>query len=263
MEDGLYTNLTNGQYHGIRGYISASALKAFEKSPLHYQAYLKRDWTQTQDQLLGTMFHELVLEPEIFSEKYVVIDGDRRSKEVKAAVEQAESTGKIAIKSEMLETVKIMAENTSSKIKRMNLFTPSGISECSIFVTDPLTGCPIKVRPDRVEPDLGVIYDLKSYSSAVEYEFRGQIYRMRYDRQAALYLRACSIHFGRTFTDFVNIVCETDAPWEVGIIRIDDATIDRATERMIPLLEKFKQCLDTDSWPGLEDNIVSTNIDII
>lgn len=263
IDQGLITGMPNEMYHSIRGFVSSSGLRYFEESPLHYQAYLRSEKKQTDDQLLGTLFHMLVLEPELFDQMYICVPGDRRNKEVKDAVAAAEATGRTVVKTEMYDTVKKMAEKTLAKIKRMGLFTPSGLSEASVFVVDPATDCPIKARFDRIEPELGVVYDFKSYSSASEYSFRPQLFRMRYDRQAALYLRAASIHFGKPFTDFVNIVCETSDPWEPNCLRVDDPTIDRATERLYGLLERFKQCLDTDTWPGFEDRIQSINVNIL
>jgi hypothetical protein len=260
---GLHKSMTSNDYHSIRGYMSSSGYKQMIVSPAHYQAYLRKEDKQTEAQVLGEAYHACVLQPDLFKYKYVIINGDRRTKEVKAKVELAEQEGKTSIKQEVFESILRMSSNTLNKLERLQLLQPTGVKECSIFVIDNLTGCPIKIRPDYIDPERGIILDLKSYSSAYEPDFRHQFWRQRYDIQAALYKRVASQYFERPFEIFCNVVCETEDPYEVNVIQVGEATLDRALENMDDTLFNFKRCLELNEWPGLPDEIIYSNIDIL
>lgn len=72
MKPGIYHNISNEDYHGGEG-ISKSGLDLIAKSPAHYKAVIDGITVRepTKAQALGTAFHELLLEPELFWFKYV------------------------------------------------------------------------------------------------------------------------------------------------------------------------------------------------
>lgn len=77
MKPGIYSNISNADYHGGEG-VSNSMLSVLrEKSPMHLKAM--RDAANdnaakeaTAAQRIGTAFHMLVLEPHLFDEQYVL-----------------------------------------------------------------------------------------------------------------------------------------------------------------------------------------------
>lgn len=71
MTPGIYSNITNEQYHGGPG-ISKSGLDLIAKSPLHYLAAktVANDNAPTPAQAIGTAFHALLLEPHEFVKDY-------------------------------------------------------------------------------------------------------------------------------------------------------------------------------------------------
>lgn len=72
MNPGIYENISNDEYHGCEG-ISKSGLDLVAKSPAHYKAVIDGITVRepTKAQALGTAFHELLLEPELFWSKHV------------------------------------------------------------------------------------------------------------------------------------------------------------------------------------------------
>lgn len=88
MQPGIYDNLPNAEYHGGPG-ISKSGLDLIHRSPLHYQyAYsAANDNEPTPEQAIGTAFHALILEPELFAKTYCL--GLRRQ-DVPDAIEDRE-----------------------------------------------------------------------------------------------------------------------------------------------------------------------------
>ena len=72
MNPGIYENISNEDYHGGEG-ISKSGLDLIAKSPAHYKAVIDGITVRepTKAQSLGTAFHELLLEPDLFWSKHV------------------------------------------------------------------------------------------------------------------------------------------------------------------------------------------------
>lgn len=52
--------------------LSFSSLKQFIKSPQHYIQHLKRDKKPTESMLLGSLIHNMLLEPDGFDAKYII-----------------------------------------------------------------------------------------------------------------------------------------------------------------------------------------------
>lgn len=71
MKPGVYSDLSNAEYHGGPG-SSKSFLDLVARSPLHakYAREHANDNQPTTAQAIGTAFHTLVLEPEVFVKEY-------------------------------------------------------------------------------------------------------------------------------------------------------------------------------------------------
>src|SRR5438094_594980 len=76
MNPGIYDNISNADYHGGPG-ISNSGLALVRRSPLHYRASKlaandNQPKESTPAQAIGTAFHALMLEPELFVRDYTL-----------------------------------------------------------------------------------------------------------------------------------------------------------------------------------------------
>jgi len=71
VNPGIYDDIPNADYHGGAG-ISNSGLAIIRRSPLHYRArqLAANDNEPTAAQAIGTAFHALLLEPELFYKEY-------------------------------------------------------------------------------------------------------------------------------------------------------------------------------------------------
>lgn len=71
MNPGIYDDIPNADYHGGAG-ISNSGLAIIRRSPLHFRArqLAANDNEPTAAQAIGTAFHALLLEPELFYKEY-------------------------------------------------------------------------------------------------------------------------------------------------------------------------------------------------
>ncbi len=254
-QDGVYAGVSSKDYHSIRGFLSSSGLKHFRRSPAHFQAALKEPNETTDDRRIGSGVDIQVFTPKDYA-SLTAICGDRRG----AKEKEIEATGVITLKQEQHERIQLVAEAVNGKMHRMGI---TGIPQLSVFITDPTTGCRFKARPDLLDLDRGIIYDLKTTSSADEPTFRKtQLFRNHYDKQGAAYLLACSLAFGKKFHTFKIIAAEIDSPFGVTLIRIGEATIERALELIIPSFHQFAECVKTNEWPNFADEELVTESDI-
>jgi hypothetical protein len=72
MKPGIYGHLSNAEYHGGEGVSNSMLCVLREKSPMHLKALrdAANDNEPTEAQFIGTAFHCLVLEPEVFVREY-------------------------------------------------------------------------------------------------------------------------------------------------------------------------------------------------
>lgn len=89
MQPGVYDNLSNADYHGGPG-ISKSGLDLIARSPMHFKA--KRDSANdnvpTPAQAIGTAFHAITLEPQVFTSEYTLA---LRRSDVPDAIDERET----------------------------------------------------------------------------------------------------------------------------------------------------------------------------
>lgn len=71
MKPGVYSDISNAEYHGGPG-VSNSGLALIRRSPLHFRArqLAANDNAPTAAQAIGTAFHALLLEPDVFYREY-------------------------------------------------------------------------------------------------------------------------------------------------------------------------------------------------
>lgn len=98
-----------------------------------------------------------------------------------------------------------------------------------------------------------VLADLKTTDSADPDKWGRTVFSGGYHVQAAFYLDLYNAATGEGRNQFLHLVQERDAPYEVGrrvlaeeFIQIGRATYERA-------IEKYAECLTSTKWPGYDD----------
>jgi exodeoxyribonuclease VIII len=241
MRPGVYSNITNADYHGGPG-VSNSMLSVLrEKSPMHLKALRSaaNDNEPTTAQAIGTAFHCLVLEPDVFEEQYVmplVLPDDAlvKSDDLKAALKDAGE--KVSgTKPELIERLKAMRPDAkiADELKQRYAVANAGrtiisveqrdqlfamrdavmahpaaravltgakyVTEHSVYANDPETGELRRVRPDLWRFD-GIVGDLKTTDDASPEGFARSIAKWGYDVQHPYYL------------DTINLALEQSPP---------------------------------------------------
>ena len=212
IEPGIYYGISNENYHAGPG-VSKSQLDDIADTPALYlwRKNAPVDTTKTKTLDLGTAFHCRVLEPEEFSNRFIVApEFNRRTnagkEEEKAFLMECASTGKTVITAEEGRKIELMYQSVMALPLGQWLVESAGHAESSIYWEDPETGILCRCRPDKIIPEFHWIMDVKT--TADIQRFKTAYYDYRYHVQDAFYSDGYEAQFGVQPT-FVFLVAST------------------------------------------------------
>lgn len=247
---------TNAEYHGYKDAISKSRLANMSVCPSYYKWCEENPQEPSDDLIVGSAFHKIVLEPETFYDEFAVMPNvDRRT--TKGKMEYAEfieqSQGKSVINQDQFYMICAMRDSVMSNKYAKKLI--QGNIEQSFYFVDDLTKEPCKCRPDvwRKVADRVVIIDLKSCKSALPLDFCRDVVKYHYDLQCAMYRDGVSKVLGvpKENIDFVFIACEKKAPFLVNVMQADTYVIQNGEAKFREYIGTLKECKETSVYYGL------------
>lgn len=236
------------KYHSSE-FLGKSQLFQMQKSPKHFKWFLDNPQNQTPALAFGTAFHCYVLEPERFAEEYIIVYKiDKRTKEGKELISNAESLGKKLITEEDMMLIQNMAESIHSTKYADTLL--SGEHEISYYWEDEMTSIKVKCRPDsrrKLRNDKGIIVDIKTCESAATDDFMRDAIKYGYDLQSAQYKTGVELYEGYPH-DFVFIAVEKKPPYAVNILQADDLFVQRGKDLYRLYLGLIADCRQNNLW---------------
>ena len=263
MKSGIVIE-TNAEYHGYREAISKSRLANMSVCPAYFKWCEDNPQEPSEDMVLGSAFHKIVLEPETFYDEFAVIPNvDRRTTQGKMKYVEfiIEADGKTVITQEQYDTIVGMRDSIMSNPYARKLI--NGNIEQSMYFTDELTKVECKCRPDvwRKVADRVVITDLKSAKSVMPNEFMRDCVKYHYDLQTAMYRDGASKVLGvpKDNIDFVFIAVEKKPPYLLNIMQADTYVIQKGEADFREYIGTYAECLETQTWYGYngKDNIIN------
>lgn len=271
MKPGIYYGITNADYHGGPG-VSKSLLDLVRRSPLHARYALDHanDNEPTPAQALGTAFHTLLLEPDVFDAEYVLAPKfDRRTKQGKADAEAfaLEHVGKQPLQADAWEQLHAMRDAVMAHPAARALLTgAAGLAEQSVYWNDPATGQLCRCRPDFWRQD-GIIVDVKTADDASQDGFARAAYNWRYHVQHAFYVDGINTMRDQTSaTDvqpvraFVFLVVEKKPPYAVAVYSLEPDAVELGRAAYRADLDRMHDCITSNKWPGYGDVVQSLNL---
>lgn len=194
---------------------------------------------------LGSAFHMMVLQPELFTDNYVLFDdnelcnsiGGARPKatnKYKEAYEQFinDNIGKEILNPDEYNTVNRMAESIFSNTQARELLQHAKLSE-KIF-NNTIDGVNCKSKIDACNPD-NYFIDLKSFFDTPNHDkFSREFNNKDYDMQAAFY---------SDVTECKNawiIAVEKSHPYTIGIYEVSESTMERGRNKYKAALNEYK-----------------------
>lgn len=247
---------TNAEYHGYKEAISKSRLANMSVCPSYYKWCEENPQEPSDDLIVGSAFHKIVLEPETFYDEFAVMPNvDRRTTKGKMEYSQfmEESQGKSVINQDQFDMICAMRDSVMSNKYAKKLI--QGNIEQSFYFVDELTQEPCKCRPDvwRKVADRVVIIDLKSCKSALPIDFCRDVVKYHYDLQSAMYRDGVSKVLGvpKENIDFVFIACEKKEPYLVNVMQADTYVIQNGEAKFREYIGTYHECKETQNWFGL------------
>ncbi len=247
--DGI-VEITNEEYHASEGY-SKSALMTFKQSPVRfYNEYVlgNRETKQSDDMLLGTLVHALVLEPDTVEKQYHVYEHISRStKDGKAQakeLEEIEKSGLTLIKQDIFDEANAISECVLSNLIAKSIID-SGMKEKSIYWQDELTGLTFKSRPDLLGDK--VSGDLKTCRDITNNGFSRACVDHGYYLQAGMAKLSMQAH-GMDFERFVFICVSKSEPYEVVNYVLDEQAIEYGINQFKWWSMKLAEELEKNDW---------------
>ena len=265
MKSGIVIE-TNAEYHGYREAISKSRLANMSVCPAYFKWCEDNPQEPSEDMVLGSAFHKIVLEPETFDKEFMIMPHfDRRTKEGRLGYEnlmnKVQGECITLITKEQYDTICGMRDSIMSNPYAKKLI--NGNIEQSMYFTDDLTKVECKCRPDvwRKVADRVVITDLKSAKSVMPNDFMRDCVKYHYDLQTAMYRDGASKVLGvpKDNIDFVFIAVEKKPPYLLNIMQADTYVIQKGEADFREYIGTYAECLETNNWYSFngKDNIIN------
>lgn len=236
--------MTEAQYRAVDA-INISSLKHISRSPAHYRAALDNPREATQAQVIGSMLHATVAEPQ---RTHYVVRPDGMSFASKEGKAWRDAQTHPILTGDECDAVQAMYRalwfhpHAQSMIIRAT-------KECSFFDIHKPTGLLLKGRIDLFNVDYqkrGVIADIKTCDDASPGEFARSVRKWQYHRQAAYYMDLTKA------VSFFFIAVEKTAPHAVAVYELDDRAIEAGREANERDLATLARCLRNNDWPAYQ-----------
>lgn len=214
---------------------------------------------------LGRAAHALLLGK---GAEFVIIDADGfQTKEARRLRDEAYAERKTPLLKKDFAQAATMCEAAKGQLEELvNAGTlermPFGAAETERVLLWEDRGVWCRCRVDYLPHDGEILLEYKSTNASAHpdlFQFR-QMRQLGYDAQLAFYrrgLEACGI----ANSPQVGIIAqETEPPYLLSYMRLDDELIMRANERVERALKTWKKCLETNTWPGF--NVAGYDIEL-
>src|SRR5690606_20635646 len=234
----------------------------------------RRPVEQTDALRIGAAFHDLLLLPDEFSDRYHVTPaGFSRAQTVKqageiAAYEQAIAEGLTILSDAEIKQITAMV-SAIREHPNANAILSSGVAEMTLAWKDEETGVWLRCRPDWIAFGRPIGINVKSTADASHAGFQSDVTKYRYAQSAALEIDGLHIladHIKALFPKFVPpthylhpTVEKPGKDWRPGDylpvalweLPAEDIEYGRALNRRA--IRLFAECLSADQWPGYAD----------
>lgn len=226
--------IDNNTYHADRDFISSSQLKYAIADHGNYRWEMnkpneERKWDKDDAMNLGTAFHSMVLEPELYDEEisHIDIEGlNLRTKADKITLNKLleHHKGKVILPNTSKAKLKIMHEALLGHPFARKLMEADGEPEMSGYFTDDFYKIDLRFRPDKRINDFEghpAIMDLKTCHNMDDF-IKTAKWRLHYNLSAHMYLEGEKYINGNIDVPFFFVVQETQAPYRSAVFKCSD-----------------------------------------
>lgn len=241
--------------------LSYSSLKHFKKSPMHFMHYRNqpKDKETTAALKFGNLLDCLLLTPEEFESRYIILPETKLLKDCKGTKEEARkeydslndayekainNTRKVAIEKSDMEKATIMRDIIFAHPQARKLIERVTNFQVEKIWTDKETGLKTITKLDGESED--IIFELKTSKSADPDEFERDAYNFGYHLQCGIELEALAKK-GK-FPQFWYMVIEKSEPYGLSIFQPSKDYIELGKKEFRHYITSFKKCLDENRF---------------
>lgn len=257
-----------GVYNGLpmEEYLTMDAAGNSDLTNMHRSAaYCAYQRTQQSDMTpatsWGVALHARVLEPHLYEKTVGVLgeDVNLRTKDGRKFRDQLLANYEVVLSQAEADRVEEAAKSVFEHPSAATLLKARGPVEQTIVVHDPLTGCPMKIRPDKLIPQKGIVLDLKTTRMPSERAFAKQAFDLSYDRKMAFYRFVMNqlglIGPASVYEYGVVIAVQNTEPFEVFVAAIGGETLEVADASWRKDMNLFAECRESGVWPKFSHEI--------
>ena len=235
-------------------YLSYSAISNFKESPKSFIDYKLKTKEPTDAMVFGTLVHCLILEPDLFEQRYFVIDDAEQIAIIGGAKPRATNAYKewFKVESSKAEGRIIVepADYTAAKIMAMTVRTNRAAAMQLKKVTEKEKSIEWELKNFKfrgiIDGDGEIVIDLKTCADASPRKFQRSIVEMDYHIQAALYLKG----LGEVKPYYIIAV---DKSGGVSVHLLSETLIEHAFKEIDFLLDKFNECIINETFDNSFD----------
>jgi hypothetical protein len=230
-------NEPNDVYHAKHDYIGRSELvTTWQKSYAHTLVPTKK----TPELIMGGAIHEklyalLTDDKDHFDNLYCIGKNSAYKTGEKAAFLK-ENKDKTFLSFNDYTVVLSVAKAILKNPIAANLLD-GAILERSFYAE--IDGVKMRARPDAMRIDDGILIDFKSAADGSYHGFKKELASRMLDIQAAHYSIVCEEILQQPFNEFVFIVGEKKAPYEVAIYRLDSESLSFSRQLHKRMVQKY------------------------
>lgn len=253
----LKNDISDSDYAELEG-INFSSFKHFFNSPSYFRWASQQVNEETDDLIIGSAVHTAVLQPDKFKQKYCVAPKlDRRKTEHKLIWNEFVESNKhkIALTAEMMDVVVGCTSAIRDNKYFKSIFNPNHLIEAGGNAE--LFGSVIKGRIDYYNPELNVIFDIKTCSIVPNInKMRKQAEDRMHYMQGFFYRHIIAENFKlRTPPDVVFGYVNKKSPNQVGLLQFHDLYFQKAAIELEPQLMRFENCKASGVWPESDASV--------
>lgn len=232
--------------------LNGSVIVQGRKSMLHLKHQWDRGGEDTDAMRFGRLQHCLLFEPREVALRYRAWQGTRRGNAYEAFVAEAAASGAEVVRAEGEYSMAAALEATASFLRnpQVQALILKGQAEQTVLHDE--CGLQCKGRIDWISTGEHVLTDLKTTSEIEGRLFGASFFRFGYDIKLGLYQRWLEKVTQEPWPVQV-ILLESKPPYDTAVMAVPQAVLDHGVDRAMRIIERVRQCIESDRWPGIAD----------
>ena len=254
-EPGIYDGVPIDVYHSSPGVSRSSLMRLEGGTPKDLRHYLDHGIDETPAMALGSAVDCMVFEPHLFNDTFAVKPSFGRSKsDLSAKAEwEARNSGKTLLTEAAFEEAQMLA-NACKNAKSVRGLMEDAKPQQSMWFN--FEGQLAKCRPDGVDFNRHVTFDLKTVYSLEDRVLQTRIVDGGYDVQAAINAQAM-MSLGLEWRAHVIVWVRKSEPIDVRctVIEATDDWLLYGECRFRRLMRRYREAMASQTWEGWDTGV--------